>query len=148
MRLLKSGEGTRVGLRIEDQSGGGIVFFRDPDGVLGFVLLGDSDPVMIRTDSEEHADEYDLVPSKWDPAPEGHSLEISFASTDSGGKGNAELWFDGMRVARDLPYRISRKRGLQAGVSGQAPLDSDYTMQIEMFEIFRKRPRESQEREF
>ncbi|OUU26123.1 MAG: hypothetical protein CBC13_00850 [Planctomycetia bacterium TMED53] len=148
IRLLKADEGTRVGLRIEDQSGGGIVFFRDPDGMLGFVLLGDSDPQMIRSDSSEFSEEYDLVPTRWEPSPVGHSMEISFSSSDSDGKGNAELWFDGRLVARDLPYRISRKRGLQAGVSGQAPLDSGYTMQVELFEVFRKRPRQSQEREF
>lgn len=148
LRLLKAESGVRVGLRVEDQSGGGLGFFREPDGVLGFVLLGDSEPVVIRTDSEELAEEYDLVPSRWEASPEGHSLEINFSTSDSSSKGNAEIWFDGVRIARDIPYRISRKRGLRAGVSGQAPLDSGYTLQVEMFEIFRDKPRQSQEREF
>ena len=148
LRLLKADPGVRVGLRVEDQSGGGLGFFREPDGVLGFVLLGDSEPVVIRTDSEELAEEYDLVPSRWEVSPEGHSLEINFSSGDSSSKGNAEIWFDGVRIARDVPYRISRKRGLRAGVSGQAPLDSAYTLQVELFEIFRDKPRQNQEREF
>ena len=138
----------RVGLRIEDQSGGGIGFFREPDGVLGFVILGDSDPVMIRTDSEEMAEEHDLIPTLWEAAPQGHTLEINFASKDSSSKGNAEIWFDGIRIAKDIPYRISRKRGLRAGVSGQAPLESRYVLQVENFEVFRDKPRQNQEREF
>ncbi len=148
LRLLEAGEGVRVGLRIEDQSGGGIGFFREPDGVLGFVILGDSDPVMIRTDSEEMAEEHDLIPTLWEAAPQGHTLEINFASKDSSSKGNAEIWFDGIRIAKDIPYRISRKRGLRAGVSGQAPLESRYVLQVENFEVFRDKPRQNQEREF
>ena len=148
LSLLEAGDGVRVGLRIEDQSGGGLGFFREPDGVLGFVLLGDSDPVMIRTDSDEMAEEHDLVPTRWDASPEGHTLEINFSSGDSSSKGNAEIWFDGIRIAKDIPYRISRKRGLRAGISGQAPLESRYVLQVENFEIFRDKPRKNQEREF
>ena len=148
LRLLEAGDGVRVGLRVEDQSGGGLGFFREPDGVLGFVILGDSDPVMIRTDSEELAEEHDLVPTLWEVAPQGHTLEINFASTDSSSKGNAEIWFDGIRIAKDIPYRISRKRGLRAGISGQAPLESRYVLQVENFEVFRDKPRKNQEREF
>ena len=53
-----------------------------------------------------------------------------------------------IRIAKDIPYRISRKRGLRAGVSGQAPLESRYVLQVENFEIFRDKPRKNQEREF
>ncbi|NCF56848.1 MAG: tetratricopeptide repeat protein [Planctomycetia bacterium] len=148
LTLLKAGEGTRVALRIEDQSGGGVVFFRDPDGVLGFALLGNDEPMVVRTDSEDLAEEYDLIPTRWDVSPEGHSLEIAFSSRDSGGKGEAEIWFDGIRIAKDVPYRVSRKRGVQAGVSGQAPLDEAWNLQVEMFEVFRKRAKEVQDREF
>lgn len=145
IRLLSSGMGTRIALRMEDQSGGGLVFYRDPDGVLGFAVLGGSDVEMIRSDNEEEKEEYDLVATIWPKESVAHSLEIAF--TEDGREG-AEIWFDGVRIARGISYQPSRKRGLIGGLSGQAPLDEKWGIEVESFEVFRRKAELNREREF
>ena len=145
IRLIFAGEGTRIAIRIEDRSGGGLVFFRDPDGMLGFAILGGSDVEMIRSDNEEMQEEYDLVSTSWSGQQLSHDLEIRFTED---GRDGAEIWFDGIRVARGISYRPARKRGLVGGLSGQAPLDEQWGIEIESFEIFRRKETVAQEREF
>ncbi|MGE4620431.1 MAG: tetratricopeptide repeat protein [Planctomycetota bacterium] len=145
IRLLDSGPGTRVALRIEDQSGGGLIFYRDPDGVLGFAILGGSKVEMIRSDDLDNGEEYDLVTTSWPSGKLAHELEITF--TEDGREG-AEVWFDGVRVARGVPYRPARKRGLVGGISGQAPIDEVWGLEIESFEVFRRKAVVTQDREF
>ncbi|MGE4632643.1 MAG: tetratricopeptide repeat protein [Planctomycetota bacterium] len=145
LRLISAGAGTRIAIRIEDQSGGGLVFFRDPDGVLGFAILGGSEVEMIRSDNEEQQEEYDLVLTSWSGEQLSHDLEIRFTEDRREG---AEIWFDGIRVGRGISYRPARKRGLVGGISGQAPLDEAWEIEIESFEIFRRKETVTQEREF
>ena len=145
LRLLAGGPGTRVAFRIEDQSGGGVVYFRDPDGTLGFAVLGGKEIEMVRTDDSEMAEEYDLIASVWPNDDRAHQLEIVFSDD---GKEGAELWFDGVRVARGISYRPARKSGLTAGFSGQAPLDEHYKLAVMEFEVFRRKAKVVREREF
>ncbi len=145
MRLLVSGPGTRIAFRVEDQSGGGVVYFRDPDGMLGFAVLGGKELEMVRSDDPEMAEEYDLIASEWPDDDRAHQLEIVFSSD---GKEGAELWFDGVRMARGISYRPARKSGLTAGFSGQAPLDEGYKLAVEEFEVFRRKAKVVREREF
>ncbi len=145
IRLLAAGPGTRIAFRIEDQSGGGIVFFRDPDGVLGFAVLGGKKVDMIRTDDEEAQEDYGLISTSWSKDSGSHQLEIAFSSD---GKNDAELWFDGIRIAKGISYRPSRKSGLTGGFSGQAPLDELYGFSIDEFEVFRRKALVVREREY
>jgi len=145
VRLLSAGIGTRIALRIEDQSGGGLIFFRDPDEVLGFAILGGSKVEMIRSDNKDQEQEYDLVETRWAGGQIAHTLEIAFTKD---GREGAEVWFDGVRVARGISYRPARKRGLVGGISGQAPLDEKWGIEIESFEVFRRKAEITQEREF
>jgi hypothetical protein len=121
------------------------VYFRDPDGTLGFAVLGGKEIEMVRTDDSEMAEEYDLIASVWPNDDRAHQLEIVFSDD---GKEGAELWFDGVRVARGISYRPARKSGLTAGFSGQAPLDEHYKLAVMEFEVFRRKAKVVREREF
>ncbi|MDE0959322.1 MAG: tetratricopeptide repeat protein [Planctomycetota bacterium] len=145
LRLLAAGTGTRIAFRVEDQSGGGLIFFRDPDGVLGFALLGGKEIKMVRSDDAEQGEDFGLIETIWSPDDRAHQLEIIFTRE---GKEGAELWFDGILVAREIPYRPARKAGLTAGFSGQAPLDEKYHLAIEEFEVFRRKAVSIREQEY
>ncbi len=145
LRLLSAGAGTRVAFRIEDQSGGGLIFFRDPDGVLGFALLGGKEIEMVRSDDVEQAEDYGLIATSWDLDDRAHQLEFIFTRD---GKKGAELWFDGILVAQKISYRPVRKSGLTAGFSGQAPLGERYKLAVEEFEVFRRKAVSVREQEY
>jgi hypothetical protein len=100
---------------------------------------------MVRSDQEEDGDEYDLIATSWPVGELPHALEITF--TEDGREG-AEIWFDGICVARGVPYRPARKRGLTGGISGQAPIDETWGLEVESFEVFRRKAAVTQEREF
>ena len=58
-----------------------------------------------------------------------------------GRRGEAELFFDGQRVARNVKLPVSRRsRGLRVGVSGQAEIGRTYRFEVSEFQIFRRRP--------
>ena len=100
---------------------------------------------MIRSDNEEQQEEYDLVLTSWSGEQVSHDLEIRFTEDRREG---AEIWFDGVRVGRGISYRPARKRGLLGGIPGQAPLDEAWGIEIESFEVFRRKETVTQEREF
>lgn len=146
IRLKNFRDPMRVGLRIEDGSGTGLVLFRDRDGVIGYSLTGRGDPVVVRSDStDQDLEEQNLVETTWPANDRLHSLEIRLGNGD---KEDASLYFDGIRIARKIPFRMRRLKTLSAGVSTQAELDSAISLEIQKFEIFRRKSRSVSERQY
>ncbi|MEM7262581.1 MAG: hypothetical protein AAF488_11370, partial [Planctomycetota bacterium] len=159
MRMVNGGERTRIALRIEDKTGSeGIVFYRDLDGVLAFAENSRSKfeehrPREPKSDSgeegdgggegssddNEEKDPFDLKRVVWENDGEWHTIEIRI---DSERSGQADLYFDGVRVAREVRLPSRGRSGLRLGVSGQAELGVRYRLEIDDFEIFRRRPTE------
>ncbi|MFQ5653356.1 MAG: tetratricopeptide repeat protein [Planctomycetota bacterium] len=160
IRLGPGAEGARVGLRLEDESGQGIVFFRDLDGVLAFSLNTSRGAEVVRPESAEDggeeigseagddedgadaaqalAEEHDLKRIAWPDDDSPHLMEIRIEGDE---QGSVALYLDGARVARRirLPFRLG-KGSIQLGVSGQADLDKSYRFDVLEFEVFRGLP--------
>ena len=146
MRLRVGNVPVRVALRIEDDSGTGLILFRDRDGIIGYTLTGRGDPVVVRSDSPgEDSEEQKLVKTVWPADARAHTLEIRLGNDDKSG---ASIYFDGSRVARKIPFRMRRLRSLNAGVSTQAELDVSFSLDLERFEVFRRKARSDGERQY
>ncbi len=147
---VKLGSGTdalRVGLRLEDKSGArGLVFYRDPDGVLAFAINSGSGEPSVHRPRDEDPDEnsegaaeenrLNLKRLVWRDDGQYHQLEIRLDSESSRG---ARLYFDDVQVAENVSLPLGRSGEIMVGVSGQADLGIDYQFVVDDFEIFRKR---------
>lgn len=137
IRIARGADAVEVALRLEHETGiPGLVFFRAPDGVLGFVLNQDQ---AVRSDAEfaEGSAEakYELVPTRWPDDGQAHQLEIRL---DPEHGSDYELYFDGQRVAHRI--RMGRVRGeLLAGISGRAEAGVEYRIEVERFEMYRRK---------
>lgn len=153
VRIKTGASALRLGLRLEDEDQqNGIVFLRDKDGVLKFSLnRGDGstvfevpDPATVPEGQEEEPDSddpsarFDMVRVEWPADSEVHVLEIEL---DRDQKGSGSLYFDGVRVARnvDIPFR-GRRGDINVGVSGSALKGKSYDFEVLNFEIFRQIP--------
>lgn len=136
IRLVSGADDVEVALRLEHESGvPGLVFFRAPDGVLGFVLNQDT---VVRSDEEDESAEtklYGLTPTVWPADGKAHQLEIRQSPEKDS---DYEIYFDGKLVAGEI--RLGRARGgLLVGVSGRADAGVAYRFEIDRFEIYRRK---------
>ncbi len=149
LRLATGAAQCRLALRIESESGAepdGLAFFRESDGRLGFSLNrgGKADVHLPAADAasadpavEKH--DYELRQIVWADDGCEHRLEIRFDRDD---QSQVSLFYDGAPVASGIPLPIGRRQGgVVVGVSGQAPLDASYRIEVERFEIYRRLPK-------
>ena len=132
----------------------GISVFREPNGVMGFsIQRGDSSEVFLPKEENAEAEESDDDEEAFDADDlllqrrvcpddgEYHTLEIRFD------KDTRALWLflDGVEFARGVS-NPARGKTVQAGFSGQAPLGTNYRIEVDRFEIRRVRPKGTERR--
>lgn len=156
IRVHSGGEDARVGLRLEDGDGrSGLVFFRGKDGILKFSINRGQESEIFEPppplegrgedDPEHPSDKYDMVSVEWPDAGAAHTMEIRFDAES----GDASLFLDGIRVARNIDVPFYGRRGeIRVGVSGAASLGDSYHFEVRDFEIFRRLPEGSNRRRY
>ncbi len=157
IRLSRGADKTRVALRFENMDGTeGIVFFRDLDGVMAFAENSKREFEAHRPkeeaspdgatpkDSDEADDPFDMQRAVWKADAKWHVLEVRL---DPKQPGKAELYFDGVRVARNVKIPGRGRAGLRCGVSGQAALGVPYRFEVDDFEVFRRRAKSGSSRQ-